>query len=110
MPQKNSPQQTMTQPHQIKTETDNAGVHALCGGSVTLDFTKSLLEGMIAIAKSEAEIGPFGPFGPCYDTLILGAIAMLELAVNCAPCTGPEGQCWDAIEACKKAMLWTPKL
>ena len=107
MPQKNSPQQTMTQPHQIKTETDNAGVHALYGGPVTLDSTKSLLEEMIAIAKPEAE---FGPLGPCYDTLIIGAIAMLELAVNCAPCTGPERQCWDAIEACKKAMLWTPKL
>ena len=109
MPQKNSPQQTMTQPHPIKTETetDKAGVHALCGGSVTLDSTKSLLEEMIASADPEAE---FGPLGPCYDTLILGAIAMLELAVNCAPCTGPEGQCWDAIEACKKAMLNTPNL
>ena len=42
---------------------------------------------------------------PCFDTLILGAIAMLELAVNCAPCTNPEGDCWDAIKLCKKAIL-----
>jgi len=90
----------MTQPNQIKTETDNTDLHALCGGSVTLDSTKSLAEEMLGNVHC----------GMCYDTLILGAIAMLELAVNCAPCTGPEGQCWDAIEACKKAMLSTSNL
>jgi len=70
-------------------------VHPLMGGNVELKETSKITELMMDQTGLK----------PCFDTLILGAIAMLELAVNCAPCTNPEGDCWDAIKLCKKAIL-----
>lgn len=78
-----------------QTDNYNSETHPLMGGKVELKETSKITELMM----DQTELKP------CFDTLILGAIAMLELAVNCAPCTNPEGDCWDAIKLCKKAML-----
>lgn len=43
---------------------------------------------------------------PDVDSLICGAIALLELAFCNAPCSGPESDLITAIGACKKALLF----
>jgi len=41
-----------------------------------------------------------------YDTFICGAIALLQMARDVAPCTGPEVCVGAAIDSCKNAMLY----
>jgi len=79
-----------------QTDNYNSETHPMMGGKVELRETSRITELMIAETEMK----------PCFDTLILGAIAMLELAAKCAPCTNPEGDCWDAIKLCKKAILF----
>lgn len=43
---------------------------------------------------------------PEVDSLVCGAVALLELALHNAPCSGPEASLVRAIDACKDALLF----
>lgn len=43
---------------------------------------------------------------PDIDSLICGAVALLEMALHVAPCNGPGQRLHEAIESCKKAFLY----
>ena len=84
----------------MNEQRDRDQFHPMMGGKVRLGFTSSLMESMISAEDAPAP----GCYAPHYDTCLLAAIAMIELAKNCAGCTGPEIHCIDAIHACRKAM------
>jgi hypothetical protein len=43
---------------------------------------------------------------PDIDSLIVGAVALLEMAQHIGPCCGPQVNLGDAIRACKAALLF----
>ena len=69
---------------------------------------------MISIKEMQECYGPYSmktteqvafEVFPDGDSLIVGAISLLEMAFHVGPCSGPQADIADAIRACKKAIL-----